>query len=326
MFQGLQEDQLAGALEAMLFVTDEPVGTIALAEMLECEVGAVEAALVRLRDDLEARGSGIQLREVAGGWRLFTHPAYHELIEKYVLSWDTRKLSAAAMETLAIVAYTQPVTRAGVASVRGVNSDSSINSLVEKGARARGGHRRCARQPGALRHDPRLSGEVRSAQSRRPARFGRLRADAETRRLITERLSATRKDAVVSDEQARTMARALMGEDFEADDGEAMLSDEELAQGTDAAAEVLADALEEERGEEAAAIAAGRAKIEDDEAAEAAGGGADTGAARIAVPGAAADALGTADADAMFARAIASTLGVVDKIDFDSLVFETDDE
>lgn len=76
------------------------------------------------------------------------------------------------------------------------------------------------------------------------------------------------------------MARALMGEDFEADDGEAMLSDEELAQGTDAAAEVLADALEEERGEEAAAIAAGRAKIEDDEAAEAAGGGEDAGAAR----------------------------------------------
>ena len=92
---------------------------------------------------------------------------------------------------------------------------------------------------------------------------------------------------------------------------------------------MLADALEEERGEEAAAIAAGRAKIEDDEAAEAAeaaGGGEDAGAARIAVPGAAVDALGTADADAMFARAIASTLGVVDKIDFDSLVFETDDE
>lgn len=75
MFQGLQEDQLAGALEAMLFVTDEPVGTIALAEMLECEVGAVEAALVRLRDDLEARGSGTSCAKVAGGWRLFTHPA-----------------------------------------------------------------------------------------------------------------------------------------------------------------------------------------------------------------------------------------------------------
>ena len=323
MFQGLQEDQLAGALEAMLFVTDEPVGTIALAEMLECEVGAVEAALVRLRDDLEARGSGIQLREVAGGWRLFTHPAYHELIEKYVLSWDTRKLSAAAMETLAIVAYTQPVTRAGVASVRGVNSDSSINSLVEKGLVREVGTEDA---PG----NPVLYGTTRGFLEkfglRSPADLPDLAdfaPDAETRRLITERLSATRKDAVVSDEQARTMARALMGEDY---DGEAMLSDEELAQGTDAAAEVLADALEGERGEEAAAIAAGRAKIEDDEAAEAAGDGADTGAARIAVPGAAADALGTADADAMFACAIASTLGVVDKIDFDSLVFETDDE
>ena len=323
MFQGLQEDQLAGALEAMLFVTDEPVGTIALAEMLECEVGAVEAALVRLRDDLEARGSGIQLREVAGGWRLFTHPAYHELIEKYVLSWDTRKLSAAAMETLAIVAYTQPVTRAGVASVRGVNSDSSINSLVEKGLVREVGTEDA---PG----NPVLYGTTRGFLEkfglRSPADLPDLAdfaPDAETRRLITERLSATRKDAVVSDEQARTMARALMGEDFEADDGEAMLSDEELAQG---AAEVLADALEEERGEEAAAIAAGRAKIEDDENAENAGGGEDAGAARIAVPGAAADALGTADADAMFARAIASTLGVVDKIDFDSLVFETDDE
>lgn len=327
MFQGLQEDQLAGALEAMLFVTDEPVGTIALAEMLECEVGAVEAALVRLRDDLEARGSGIQLREVAGGWRLFTHPAYHELIEKYVLSWDTRKLSAAAMETLAIVAYTQPVTRAGVASVRGVNSDSSINSLVEKGLVREVGTEDA---PG----NPVLYGTTRGFLEkfglRSPADLPDLAdfaPDAETRRLITERLSATRKDAGLSPtSRPGTMARALMGEDFEADDGEAMLSDEELAQGTDAAAEVLADALEEERGEEAAAIAAGRAKIEDDEAAEAAGGGADTGAARIAVPGAAADALGTADADAMFARAIASTLGVVDKIDFDSLVFETDDE
>ena len=132
MFQGLQEDQLAGALEAMLFVTDEPVGTIALAEMLECEVGAVEAALVRLRDDLEARGSGIQLREVAGGWRLFTHPAYHELIEKYVLSWDTRKLSAAAMETLAIIAYHQPVTRGDIEELRGVTVNPATLRLFEE--------------------------------------------------------------------------------------------------------------------------------------------------------------------------------------------------
>ena len=285
MFQGLQEDQLAGALEAMLFVTDEPVGTIALAEMLECEVGAVEAALVRLRDDLEARGSGIQLREVAGGWRLFTHPAYHELIEKYVLSWDTRKLSAAAMETLAIVAYTQPVTRAGVASglVREVGTEDAPGNPVLYGT---------------------TRGFLEKFGLRSPADLPDLAdfaPDAETRRLITERLSATRKDAVVSDEQARTMARALMGEDFEVDDGEAMLSDEELAQGTDAAAGVLVDALEEERDED------GKGD-----------GGADA-------DGDVAHA-DTSGADAMFARAIASTLGVVDKIDFDSLVFETDDE
>ena len=70
---------------------------------------------------------------MAGGWRLESHPRYHELIEKYVLSWDTRRLSQAALETLAVVAYCQPITRNGVASVRGVSSDSSINSLVEKG-------------------------------------------------------------------------------------------------------------------------------------------------------------------------------------------------
>lgn len=286
MFQGLQENQLEGAVEAMLFVTDEPVGTITLAEMLECEVGAVEAALVRLREDLETRGAGIQLREVAGGWRLFTHPAYHELIEKYVLSWDTRRLSAAAMETLAIVAYTQPVTRAGVASVRGVNSDSPLNSLVEKGLVREVG---TADAPG----NPVLYGTTRGFLEkfglRSPADLPDLAdfaPDEETRRLITERLSATREDAAVSDEQARTMARSLMGEDYAEGDGEAMLFDEEMAEGTDAAAASF-DAATEELGD-----ASGR----------------------------------TAETDAMFARAIASTLGVVDKIDFDSLVFETDDE
>ena len=114
MFQGLQESQLKGAIEALLFVTDEPVGTIALADMLEVEPAEAERALVELRAQLAEEGRGVQLREVAGGWRLYTHPAYHELVERYVLSWDTRKLSQAAMETLAIVAYLQPVTRGGV--------------------------------------------------------------------------------------------------------------------------------------------------------------------------------------------------------------------
>lgn len=133
LFQGLQSDQLEGALEALLFVTDEPVNAIVMADMLEIEPAQAEEALGRLRDRLASEGSGIVLREVAGGWRLFTHPAYHELVEKYVVSWDTRKLSQAALETLSIVAYSQPITRARISAVRGVNSDSSVNSLVEKG-------------------------------------------------------------------------------------------------------------------------------------------------------------------------------------------------
>ena len=351
MFQGLQEHQLTGVLEAMLFVTDEPVGTIALAEMLECEPGQVEAALVTLGEKLERDGSGIQLREVAGGWRLFTHPAYHELIEKYVLSWDTRKLSAAAMETLAIVAYTQPVTRAGVASVRGVNSDSPINSLVEKGLVREVG---TADTPG----NPTLYGTTRGFLEkfglRSPADLPDLAdfaPDEETRRLITERLSATREDVAVSDEQARGMARALMGEDTAEGDGEALLLDEEMYAGLDAAAASLTEALDAERA------GAGEEGPEDESAfgvvADVAGGegpgtvaatiGETAGELRAVSAGEAADESrvvrareaagelraarpGEKSAEAMFAEAIASTLGVVDKIDFDSLTFETDDE
>ena len=81
----------------------------------------------------EEANRGFQLREVAGGWRLFTHPAYHDVVEAYVLSWDTQKLSQAALETLAVIAYHQPVTREVVKGIRGVNSDGVIASLVDKG-------------------------------------------------------------------------------------------------------------------------------------------------------------------------------------------------
>ncbi len=263
MFQGLEKTQIKGAVEAMLFVTDEPVGAIALAEMLECGVTEVQEALESLCDELSAGERGIQLREVAGGWRLFTHPAYHELLERYVLSWDTRKLSNAAMETLAVIAYTQPVTRAGVASVRGVNSDSSINSLVEKGLVREAG---AADTPG----NPTLYATTRGFLEKFGLRsvadlpdLADFAPDDETRALITQRLSATREDAVVSEAHARAMAATLYGE---------------------------ACAGEDEGSNVPASVEAGK------------------------------------PVEAMFAEAIASTLGVVDKIDFDSLVFETDDE
>lgn len=125
--------QLRGALEALLFVSDEPVAAARLARLVEASPGDVEAALADLAEEYRESNRGFQLREVAGGWRFYTHPAHHDVIEQYVLSWDTRRLSQAALEALAVVAYHQPVTRAGVNAVRGVNSEGVLASLVEKG-------------------------------------------------------------------------------------------------------------------------------------------------------------------------------------------------
>ncbi len=133
MYEGLQPDQLPAAIEAMLFVTDEPLSAVTIARALDIETAEATAALSQLQQQLERDGRGIQLYEVAGGWRLFTHPAYHELLEDYVMSWDTRKLSSAALEVLAIVAYTQPTTRAQIVAIRGVTSDAPLNTLIERG-------------------------------------------------------------------------------------------------------------------------------------------------------------------------------------------------
>lgn len=127
------DKQLRGALEALLFVSDEPVSAARLAEMTEASEAAVTGELAALAADCADEDRGFQLREVAGGWRLYTHPAHHDLIERFVLSWDTRRLSQAALEALAVVAYHQPVTRQGVNAVRGVNSEGVLSSLIEKG-------------------------------------------------------------------------------------------------------------------------------------------------------------------------------------------------
>jgi segregation and condensation protein B len=124
---------LNGALEALLFVSDEPVSAVRLAKLLEASPGAVEEALANLAEEYREADRGFQLREVAGGWRFYTHPAHHDVIERYVLSWDTRRLSQAALEAMAVVAYHQPVTRQGINAVRGVNSEGVVASLVEKG-------------------------------------------------------------------------------------------------------------------------------------------------------------------------------------------------
>ena len=126
-------ETLKGAVEALLLVSSESVAATDLAAILDVDPGDVASALAELAAEYLDCNRGFQLREVAGGWRLFTHPAYHEQVERYVLSWDTRKLSQAALETLSVIAYHQPVTREGVRAIRGVNSDGVIASLREKG-------------------------------------------------------------------------------------------------------------------------------------------------------------------------------------------------
>jgi segregation and condensation protein B len=121
------------SLEALFFVSDEPLAAAVLAQTLELDRRTVEAMCDHLAKDLEDRASGLVLRNVAGGWRLFTHPDAASVVERFVLSSRQARLTKAALETLAIVAYKQPVTRHQVNGVRGVNSDGVLRALVDRG-------------------------------------------------------------------------------------------------------------------------------------------------------------------------------------------------
>lgn len=121
------------ALEAVLFVTEQPVPTGELAEVLEVSSKRVEELLSQLEEQLVARDSGLVLRSVAGGWRLYSHPDAYPYLERFSTSATARKLSAAALETLAVVAYRQPVSRGQISEIRGVDSDSAVRTLERLG-------------------------------------------------------------------------------------------------------------------------------------------------------------------------------------------------
>ncbi len=126
-------DRLRAALEAILFVVEAPVSVAALASGLDRPVEAVEAGLAQLASRLDETGSGIELRQVAGGVRLYTRPLLHEAVERFLLDGQRSRLTQAALETLAVVAYRQPVTRARISAIRGVNVDGVIRTLVTRG-------------------------------------------------------------------------------------------------------------------------------------------------------------------------------------------------
>src|SRR6188472_27147 len=121
------------ALEALFFVSDEPLTASVLAQALDLDRRSVESLCDRLQRELEDRGSGLVLRSIAGGWRLYTHPDTAPVVEQFVLSSRQARMTKAALETLAIVAYKQPVTRHQVSAIRGVNADGVLRALVDRG-------------------------------------------------------------------------------------------------------------------------------------------------------------------------------------------------
>jgi len=124
---------LRASLEAILLVADEPVPLVVLAQVLERPRNEVEAELRDLAASYITEGRGFDLREVAGGWRFYTREDCAPLVERFVSDGQEVRLTQAALETLAVVAYRQPVSRSRVSAVRGVNCDGVMRTLVLRG-------------------------------------------------------------------------------------------------------------------------------------------------------------------------------------------------
>jgi segregation and condensation protein B len=129
----IDDDEMRGALEAILLVVDEPVQEIMLAQIMEQPTDRVAETLVTLARGYEENGHGFELRKVGGGWRLYTRPRYAAYVERFVLDGQSVRLTQAALETLAVVAYKQPVTRSRISAIRGVNCDGVIRTLTSRG-------------------------------------------------------------------------------------------------------------------------------------------------------------------------------------------------
>ena len=126
-------DDLRPALEAVLMVADQPLSAEVLAAAVDHPVAAVTEALTGLAEEYAEQGRGFDLRHIAGGWRFYTREEYADVVERFVLDGQQTRLTQAALETLAVVAYKQPVSRARVSAIRGVNVDGVMRTLVTRG-------------------------------------------------------------------------------------------------------------------------------------------------------------------------------------------------
>ena len=133
----LGEDDIRGAIEAVLMVTDSPVSVVALAAALERPVGEVRDAVDSLKKDYNGENGGaprgFELREVAGGWRIYVRHDFDWAVRLFMANENPTKLSQAALETLAVIAYRQPIARGQIASIRAVNVDSVVKTLHSRG-------------------------------------------------------------------------------------------------------------------------------------------------------------------------------------------------
>jgi len=143
----VSRSELAAPLEAVLLVVDEPVADVVLAQVLERPTGEVAAALEELRADYDCDGRGFELRRVAGGWRLYTRAEHAAVVERFILDGQQARLTQAALETLAVIAYRQPVSRARVSAIRGVGVDGVIRTLLLRGL-----VEECGSEPGSGAH------------------------------------------------------------------------------------------------------------------------------------------------------------------------------
>jgi segregation and condensation protein B len=135
--QPMIQDDLHGALEAILMIADAPMSLVALATALEQPVNLVRDAVLELQADYngttDGRVRGFELREVGGGWRIFVRADFDWAVKMFVANENPTKLSQAALETLAVIAYKQPISRGQVASIRAVNVDSVVKTLLSRG-------------------------------------------------------------------------------------------------------------------------------------------------------------------------------------------------
>jgi segregation and condensation protein B len=131
-YQVQNSTERAGIIEALIFVSEEPISAKTIAELLREERDVIDAALTALSQEFNGRNGGLQLREVAGGWQFATRPEYHEHVRAFLRSRPSAKLSIASLETLAVIAYKQPVTVPEILEIRGVQSPSSVKTLLDK--------------------------------------------------------------------------------------------------------------------------------------------------------------------------------------------------